>query len=209
MQHLTIKVCGMREPRNIKEVEGAGADWMGFIFWEHSPRYVSRVPDYLPLRCRRVGVFVNPDRATVEQKVQQFGLDIIQLHGQESPEFCTGLAENRSLAIMKAFSISDNGPFPDTRAYEGCCDCFLFDTKCSTAGGSGISFNWDRLSEYRGKTPFLLSGGIGPEHLEALRRFSHPQWAGVDVNSGFEISPGLKDSHSLQLFINGLKKTGK
>ncbi len=212
MKRLLIKVCGMRNAENIRLVERLAPDWMGFICWSGSSRFVGDTPDYMPDTCSRAGVFVNPSPEEIQDYVARLGLDTIQLHGKESPEFCKEIkalrrSKNGSpLQLIKAFSIAADGKFPATAAYEDCCDYFLFDTHCATVGGSGRTFDWDCLKQYRGKRPFLLSGGIGEEHAGALKRFSHPMWAGVDLNSRFEDSPAVKNVEKLRNFIHQLRE---
>ena len=194
----------MREPENIRAVEEKiKPDMMGFIFWKGSKRYVSEVPAYLP-KCTRVGVFVNPTEEEVLQKVTDFGLNAIQLHGQESPDFCCTIKERTSLPIIKAFSISESESSLFTlhsSLYEEIADLFLFDTKCKCVGGSGEQFDWDILQHYKGDTPFLLSGGIGPGDEEKVRRWRHPRWVGIDLNSRFETTPAYKDVETLAKFV--------
>lgn len=202
---MIVKVCGMREPENIRAVEQAGADWMGFIFFTRSPRHVGQLPAYLPEHCRRVGVFVNESTEDIRLKAQASGLHFVQLHGKETPEQCRQL-KAAGLGVIKVFSIAGRDDLQNTNSYEGVCDYFLFDTACPGHGGSGKTFDWDILQSYQGRTPFLLSGGIRPDSLAALRQFHHEQWAGIDLNSGFETAPGLKDAASLQLFIEQLKQ---
>lgn len=202
---MIVKVCGMREPENIRAVEQAGADWMGFIFFPRSSRYVEKVPQYLPSQCQRVGVFVNENTNVIRQQVAAFGLHYLQLHGKESPEQCSQLKQDGT-GIIKVFSIADEADLQATARYEGICDYFLFDTACAGYGGSGKSFNWEVLQAYQGHTPFLLSGGINPGSLEALLNFSHAQWAGIDLNSGFETAPAQKDANALRTFIEQVKQ---
>lgn len=197
------KVCGMRESGNIREVEALGIDWMGFIFWAHSARNVSLKPDYLPSRCKRVGVFVNAPISFIREKVRDFGLDILQLHGGEDEDFVRQLrSELPSLLIVKALNVAHKEDLEQSERYEGLCDFFLFDTKAEKVGGNGKSFDWDILHNYKGTTPFLLSGGIGPDDKERLRAFHHPQMAGIDLNSRFEIRPAVKDIHLLKSFLH-------
>lgn len=197
----------MREPENIRAIEEkVKPDMMGFIFWEGSKRYVSEVPAYLP-KCTRVGVFVNPTEEEVLQKVKDFGLNAIQLHGQESPDFCRAIKEQTGLPIIKAISIGEPDPSLFTlhsSQYEEIADLFLFDTKCKCVGGSGEQFDWDILQHYKGDTPFLLSGGIGPGDEEKVRRWRHPRWIGIDLNSRFETAPAYKDVEALSTFVSKL-----
>lgn len=197
------KVCGMREAGNIREVEALGIDWMGFIFWAHSARNVSLKPDYLPSRCKRVGVFVNAPMAFIREKVREFGLNILQLHGSEDEDFIRQLrSELPSLSVVKALNVAREEDLEQSKRYEGLCDYFLFDTKAEKVGGNGKAFDWNILHSYKGNTPFLLSGGIGPDDKERLRAFHHPQMAGIDLNSRFEIRPAVKDIHLLKSFLH-------
>ena len=196
-----IKVCGMRETDNIRDVEALGIDMMGFIFWPKSSRYVSQRPDYLPKRVKRVGVFVDEDLEQVKRLADDYALDYIQLHGQESPSYIFQLG---GLHVIKAFNISTAEDLLQTQSYEGLVDCFLFDAKGKSVGGNGEKFNWDVLDAYQGATPFLLSGGIGPDDAERVNAFYHPKCIGIDLNSRFELSPGLKDVAKLKEFMCNL-----
>ncbi len=201
---MIVKVCGMRESENIRAVEQTGADWMGFIFYPPSPRFVRKHPGYLPVACKRVGVFVDEDTTFILRKVEDFGLHFVQLHGRETPRQCAELKE-KGVHVIKTFSISTETDLLPVEAYEGLCDYFLFDTACAGRGGSGKTFRWNILACYRARTPFLLSGGIRPTSLEALSRFRHEYWAGIDLNSGFETAPARKDAVSLHAFIKQIK----
>lgn len=154
---------------------------------------------------RRIGVFVNESSENILLKAQEFGLHHIQLHGRETPEQCRKL-KAAGLGIIKVFSIAREIDLRPVGCYEGICDYFLFDTACSGYGGSGKTFNWNILQAYRGKTPFLLSGGLRPGSLSSLLQFKHEQWAGIDLNSGFETAPALKDAAAVHTFINQLKQ---
>ena len=202
---MIIKVCGMRDAKNIQEVERLGIDMMGFICWPKSPRYVSEVPAYLP-KCPRVGVFVNPTLEYVQQSSLAFGFSLIQLHGSESPEFCQEVREKTGLKVIKAISISSREDLALANQYEGFADQLLFDTKCKTVGGSGQQFNWDILSDYRSSLPFLLSGGIGPEDAERLKQWHHNKCIGFDINSRFELEPGIKDKEKIKSFISTIRQ---
>ena len=196
----------MREAENIREVEALGIDMMGFIFWPKSSRYVSQRPDYLPTKCKRVGVFVDEDPEQVKRLADDYGLDYIQLHGHETPEVISYL---RTPAlphprILKAFNISTAEDLIQTQPYEGLVDGFLFDAKGKSVGGNGEKFNWDVLDAYQGNTPFLLSGGIGPDDAERVNAFYHPKCIGIDLNSRFELAPGFKDVAKLKEFMYNL-----
>ena len=154
---MMIKVCGMRDAENIREVEAMGIDLMGFIFWPKSSRYVSERPAYLPTKCKRVGVFVDEDIEKVRHIADDYALDYIQLHGHESPEYCVLLKGHK---LIKAFNIATKEDLEATKPYEGLVDYFLFDTKGKSVGGNGEKFDWTVLEAYQGNTPFLLSGGI-------------------------------------------------
>ena len=196
-----IKVCGMRDAKNIQEIERIGIDLMGFICWERSPRFVSEVPSYLP-KCPRVGVFVNPTLDYVLERCKAFGFSYIQLHGNESPEYVRQL---RKWEVIKAFNIASTDDLEQTKAYEGLADYFLFDTKGKSVGGNGEKFDWNVLEDYHGDTPFLLSGGIGPEDAERLKHWHHPKCIGIDINSRFETAPGIKDVAAIAKFTSKLK----
>ena len=190
-----IKVCGMREAENIQDVESIeGIDMLGFIFYPKSPRYVYELPAYLPIHARRVGVFVNEDKQIISMYADRFGLNDVQLHGNESPEYCRSL-HSTGLKIIKAFSVDRPKDF----------DLFLFDTKCEQYGGSGNQFDWSILHTYNGDVPFLLSGGINSYSANALKEFKHPRLAGYDLNSRFELKPGEKDPERIRTFLNELK----
>lgn len=201
-----IKVCGMREAENIRAVEQLGVDMMGFIFYPKSPRCICELPSYLPVGVLRVGVFVDEEKHTVKMYADRFGLDYIQLHGHESPEYCRSLRAV-GLKLIKAFSIAHAKDLQKVHQYEGICHYFLFDTKSDQRGGSGNLFDWELLHAYRGQTPFLLSGGINSYSVQALKEFHHPRLAGVDINSRFERKPGEKDVERIERFLKELRST--
>jgi len=205
-----IKVCGMRDPENIREAEKLAVDLMGFIFWHKSSRNVSEMPSYLPTRQKRVGVFVDADIKEVTEKAKEYALDLIQLHGKETPDYIQRLRSlcpqrgDRATAIIKALNIADTEDLAQTAQYEGIVDYFLFDTKSKLVGGNGTQFDWSVLQAYQGGTPFILSGGIGPDDAEKVKNFQHPMCAGIDLNSRFETAPALKDIQLLNHFIGRL-----
>ncbi len=208
---MIIKVCGMREADNIRAVEALGADWMGFIFHPRSPRFVDQRPAYLPSRCRRVGVFVNATPDSIADHVSRYGLGGVQLHGDETPLFCRTLRPMLppDCRIVKAIGAGSPADIDRALSYTTAdCDYLLFDTACATHGGSGTAFDWSVLARYpeHDAVPFLLSGGIGPQSLPALLTLHHPLWAGVDLNSRFELSPGRKDTAALAPFISAIRK---
>ncbi|MBP5570812.1 MAG: phosphoribosylanthranilate isomerase [Prevotella sp.] len=233
---MIIKVCGMRETENIREVAELGVDMMGFIFWPESPRFVKMIsaqagiiPDYSEERLRnmrqgqepssttvcrpkRVGVFVDEMPQSIVTRVYNYDLDYVQLHGNESVVMIENLKRTLvpdiapNIKIIKALSIREKDDVKRWRDYEGAADMLLFDTKCKTVGGSGEQFDWSVLETYDGNIPFLLSGGVGPDDAERVLKFSHPQFAGIDLNSRFEISPALKDVEKLKSFIQTIRQ---
>jgi phosphoribosylanthranilate isomerase len=195
----------MRDAENIREVEALGVDWMGFVFHRTSPRFVGELPDYLPQRAKRVGVFVDETEEQIMETVQLFRLDMVQLHGHETPDFCSRI-RSKGLKVIKAINVQNTFSTEEVSFYERACDYFLFDTKTPLPGGSGQKFDWSSLSAYRGTTPFLLSGGISPDDADRVEAFVHERCIGIDLNSRFETSPAYKDIHLLQSFIDKIKR---
>ena len=206
----------MRDAENIREVEALGIDMMGFIFYPKSSRYVSERQEYLPTKCKRVGVFVDEDIENIKKITDDYALDFIQLHGHESPEQISHLSKatgrrdsgnllTSHLSIIKAFNIATKENLDETAPYAGLVDYLLFDTKGPSVGGNGEKFDWSVLSNYEGETPFLLSGGIGPDDAERISSFHHPKCAGIDLNSKFEYAPALKDIDKLKEFIKKIR----
>jgi phosphoribosylanthranilate isomerase len=200
----------MRDLANIAGVIAAASpDYLGFIFYPLSKRFVGLrpLPEVLavvPDSVKKVGVFVDETPETVWTVSEQWKLEVIQLHGKESPEVCEQL-KVRGLIVIKAFSVDESFDFSTLEAYLQSCDFFLFDTKGLLPGGTGQKFNWHLLSNYQLDKPFFLSGGIGPDDLNTIREYSHPQLLGIDINSGFEISPALKDVSSIRKFISEIR----
>ncbi|MDR2809153.1 MAG: phosphoribosylanthranilate isomerase [Tannerellaceae bacterium] len=207
---MIIKVCGMRHIDNIRRVAALKVDWLGFIFHPESQRYVNAEAgealreEIQDAPFGKVGVFVHASAEEMIDTAIRYGLDYLQLHGNESPEVCRTL-QQQGFSLIKAFSVAGAEDLERTASYRGLADYFLFDTKCENHGGSGRSFDWSLLSAYQGETPFLLSGGIRPDSLDAIRRFRHPRLAGFDLNSGFEILPGKKDVEKLAPFVRTLQ----
>jgi len=200
----------MRDPENISGVVAALPDYMGFIFYPKSKRFVGFEPSLevlaiVPDSVRKVGVFVDETLEKVLEIYQNWDLDVVQLHGNETPEYCQQIKDS-GITVFKAFSVDEEFDFSKLQSYSGVCDFFLFDTKGRLPGGTGQKFNWQLLENYKGDVPFFLSGGIGPDDLEAVLNFRHPQLFGIDINSGFEISPALKDIEKVKLFISGIRK---
>lgn len=204
-----VKICGLRHAQNLLEISQLpGPDWVGFIFYGRSPRCAEPMLDAgfaqkFPLR--KAGVFVNESPDVMVEKATQFGLDALQLHGSESPEICLEMRRRLpGLEIWKAFSVGENFDFQQVAVFGDCCDKFLFDAKGPAPGGNGTTFDWRLLENYRSETPFWLSGGIGPEHAEILKNYQHPHLAGLDLNSRFELEPGLKNVAALRDFLTKL-----
>jgi phosphoribosylanthranilate isomerase len=211
MKDLVIKVCGMREPANIAAVANLPIDYLGFIFYEKSPRFITRPIVLQKPTIRKVGVFVNAPLHFVISKIIENQLDIVQLHGKETPQYVADLRAqiatqklHADFPIWKAFSVDADFDFTITDAYAGLASSFLFDTKTPKGGGSGEKFDWSILDRYRGKTPFMLAGGISEEDAASILdlKTKRPELLGVDLNSRFEIEPALKDIPRLQRFVN-------
>ena len=209
MKTLNLKVCGMKDPGNIQEIASLGPDYLGFIFYEKSPRnFKGKIPE-LAGNIKKTGVFVDASVDFVREKAEEHHLKAVQLHGKESPEVCSAL-KSEGLEVIKVFSVRDSFDFSILQMYEGKVDFFLFDTKGKEKGGNGITFNWEVLKEYPSSTPFFLSGGIGLEELEKLKNFDFPEtFYGIDVNSRFETEPGIKNSDKVKQIRKGLGSTGK
>lgn len=195
----------MRDSENMKAIADLDVDFMGMIFYPRSKRYVSEVPSFRPLRQKLIAVFVNADIDEIAKTVETFHCDGVQLHGDETPEFVRSLKMKCNCLVIKAFQIATADDLCKIEQYETLCDYFLFDTATPSYGGSGESFDWSVLEAYHGKTPFLLSGGIGAESVERIKQFSHPQCVGIDINSKFEVRPAMKDVEKIQRFVKELK----
>jgi phosphoribosylanthranilate isomerase len=209
---IKIKICGIKE--NVNDVAQLQPDYMGFIFYKDSPRNYDTLPPPPHQQIRKVGVFVDATAIEILDRVKKFELDIVQLHGNESPEFCqelksSGLSSGKNkVEIWKVFSIDDQFSFSELECYEEVADKFLLDTKGAQKGGNGYPFNWKLLEKYTSEKPFILSGGIGIDQLKALKnilRSDLPIYA-VDINSRFETSPGMKDIESLSQFIRSVQE---
>lgn len=207
----------MREPDNIDQVADLHPDYLGLIFYEASPRFVKNEVQNLDPVIRKTGVFVNASVEGISEKTLQYDLKAIQLHGEESAEFCQELkeqlsAEGRSPELIKVFSVKDTFDFKNLKEFENVVDLFLFDTKGINKGGNGITFNWEVLKSYPSPTPFFLSGGIGIDEIPGIKSLyayfqnknKEELFYGIDVNSKFETSPGLKDTNQLKIFRDKL-----
>lgn len=203
---LKLKVCGMRLAANIAAVAELQPDYLGFIFYEKSPRVISEVSaeliKYIPAEIKTVGVFVNEDIETVKQKISSLKLKAVQLHGSESPEYVAALKLSfPNVEVIKAFGIDEDFDFSVLEAYLSAADYFLFDTKTKAHGGSGKTFNWSVLDRYTYNKPYFLSGGIDLEHTTAIKNINDDRLYALDINSRFETEPGLKDAAKIKEFI--------
>lgn len=201
---MKIKICGMRDAENVKEVAALEPDYMGFIFYDKSSRYCGGIDPAivkgLPDEVEPVMVTVNMDEEDIIKIAERYGFRTIQLHGHETPELCFSL-RSRGMKVVKAAGIRSAESLELLEEYEGAVDAFLLDTYCSTKGGSGRKFDWSILKSYDLDVDFLLSGGIGPQDAEVVKKFDHPRFAGIDLNSRFETSPAVKDTGLLDDFL--------
>lgn len=202
---LKIKVCGMRDPQNILQVSDLWPDYMGFIFYPKSPRYVSdlneRLFNLLP-HIKKTAVFVNSSMEEAQSLINRYQFDAVQLHGSESAEYCQTL-QKANIEVIKAFGIGEAFNWSLLKPYLDCVDYFLFDTYTNEHGGSGKTFDWSVLKDYQYEKPYFLSGGIGPENIENALSIQDERLYGLDLNSKFEDSPGLKN---IELLKTVLKK---
>lgn len=201
----------MRDPDNIRAVNSLGVSFIGLIFYRKSSRFVpmTNPPLHEPTNAKLVGVFVDEPPQVISANVNHFNLDYVQLHGDESPEYIDDLrsAINPDIGIIKAISVSSPEDIAKAEKYQGHADMLLFDTKCTSKGGSGVQFDWSALNAYNGSLPFLLSGGIGPDDADRVAAFHHSQCVGIDLNSKFEIEPALKDVEKIKTFISEIKNS--
>ena len=204
---MKIKVCGLRDKDNIQAVAALAPDYMGFICYEPSPRYAKDISRHmladLPSSLYKTAVFVNEEQETINKLIDTFGFNAIQLHGNESPEFSNSFRDK--VTVFKAFGLNADFDFEQLNNYANKVDYFLFDTKTDLHGGSGKTFDWHVLDKYKLDTPFFLSGGLSLDNLEEVNTITHPQFYGVDLNSKFETSPGVKDIDKLKEAFNMLK----
>jgi phosphoribosylanthranilate isomerase len=207
MNKLRIKVCGMRDPENIREVAELNPDYMGFIFYPQSPRFIGeqfQVPDDLSVAIRSVGVFVNENTPAILDKAKTHKLSMIQLHGDETVDQCSELKRN-GLDVIKVFSVDSWFDFSAVNPYKHVVDYFMFDTKGKYYGGNARAFDWGILKRYDQEVPFILSGGLHPDNVKEVLNLKGMNIHAVDVNSGVEVSPGLKDIGKVREIITNLK----
>jgi len=203
---ISIKICGMRDADNILQVALFSPDYLGFILFPESPRFVGedfRIPGSLPLSIERVGVFVNETTEKILQKAKALGFDYIQLHGNESVEQSIALKDN-GLKVIKVFSVDNDFNFSVTKPYVPIVDYFLFDAKGKFLGGNAKTFNWEILRHYDQEIPFFLSGGLSAENVAEVFSLNEMNLHALDVNSGVEEIPGVKSTEKLKAFLNNL-----
>jgi phosphoribosylanthranilate isomerase len=205
---MKIKVCGMKDPQNILEIADMKPDYLGFIFFDKSPRYAEKInPAVLKSispGIKKTGVFVNMEAEKILHTAKKFNLNVLQLHGNESPELCLTL-KNQGFEIIKAFQVNDDFDFDDTQTYSEVSDYYLFDTKSSGWGGSGLKFNHNILRRYDFHRPYFISGGIELQDIPGILSADFPLPATIDINSRFELSPGLKDTVLVAQAIENVK----
>jgi phosphoribosylanthranilate isomerase len=193
---MKIKICGLRDKENIEQIASVHFDYMGFIFYPKSKRFVGEdfVMPNVGDTIKKVGVFVNAEPYYILENVKKYNLNAIQLHGDESPEYIEELKKTLpdDVSIIKAFGVNEDFDFTQLKPYESICNYFLFDTKTKDYGGSGHQFNWDVLNNYNNVLPYFLSGGIGIHDIDTIKNSTLKPFA-IDVNSKFELEPGLKD----------------
>jgi phosphoribosylanthranilate isomerase len=202
---MKLKICGMKFPKNIIEIESLKPDFMGFIFWDKSIRHYDKTSISISSKINRVGVFVNEKIEEVLKKIKQYDLDFIQLHGGENEDYCRAITDH--CKIIKVFSISKGFEFKNSEPFENLCHYFLFDTKTSSYGGSGKKFDWTILNNYSSKKPFFLSGGISLDDIDEIKKISSSKLPllGIDINSQFENKLFEKDCNKIKLLIKNLK----
>ncbi|WP_108801523.1 phosphoribosylanthranilate isomerase [Aquimarina sp. Aq107] len=206
---MKLKVCGMKYQENIEAVAALQPDYLGFIFYEKSPRNFDAIIPQIPDTIKKTGVFVDEEINSILEKSNKYNFNAVQLHGNESSEFCKELriklnssTKPNRVEIFKVFSIKDQFDFEELKPYEGIVDYFLFDTKGKEKGGNGYKFDWSVLNNYNSSTPFILSGGIGLQEIENVKKILETDLPiyGIDINSKFEIEPGLKNINDLEKF---------
>lgn len=212
MSNLKLKVCGMKFAANIAAIAALQPDYLGFIFYDKSPRFISDVSaeliKYIPSEIKTVGVFVDEDLEVVKKKINLYQLKAVQLHGSESPEYCIELKSAfQSLEVIKAFGVDEDFDFAVLDNYNDSVDYFLFDTKTKAHGGSGKTFDWKILDSYKLDKPYFLSGGIDLEHAEAVSIIKDQRLYALDINSRFETEPGVKDVERIKAFVAKMKTT--
>lgn len=209
---MNIKVCGITQFKQLQQLEALNIDYAGLIFYKDSPRYMGdkitgKQVKEADFDLKKVGVFVNPGYSELLDAIDEYGLDIVQLHGNETPEMCEDVSGE--VEVIKAFRIEDGAVNIDklVEPYDAVCDFYLFDTAGlkESFGGTGQQFDWSILKKAKIEKPFFLSGGIGPDDAQKIKTFKHPDFFAIDVNSKFEMAPGLKDMAAILKFLQAFK----
>jgi phosphoribosylanthranilate isomerase len=208
---MNIKVCGITQLKQLQQLDALNIDFAGLVFYDKSPRYVKDKLKPSDLQgadfdIRKVGVFVNATVKEILKTIDEYSLDVVQLHGDESPDFCDKISGEAE--VIKAFRVGDDETNIDAlvKNYDAVCDYYLFDTASTDYGGSGKQFDWSVIANAKIVKPFFLSGGVSPEDASRLNSLSHPDLFAVDINSRFETSPGVKDMRLILQFQQALKK---
>ena len=203
---MKLKVCGMKSENNISEISKLNPDFMGFIFWPKSKRFFNEKSIRISNKINKVGVFVNQDYDFIIDKINNFELDFVQLHGEEDYQFCKKI--KTQCKLIKVFNIGSDFDFEILNSFESICDYFLFDTKGDSYGGNGIKFDWKLLKKYPSKKPFLLSGGIDLKDFTEILKIKELKipLVGIDINSKFEFEPGLKNIKKVEELLKKMKK---
>ena len=201
---MLVKVCGLNNRNNILDISKMNIDLMGFIFYNNSPRYFNNALNFdevrqIPKTIKKVGVFVNASINNLLNTIAHYDLDFVQLHGNENPEYCKELMQY--VKVIKTISVNDKNSISEINNYTNVCTYFLFDTASPSYGGTGHPFNWQLLEETTIDIPFFISGGVSIENITEIKNLNFKNFAGVDVNSKFEINPGLKDLNKIQQLI--------
>mgnify|MGYP005847446923 CR=1 FL=1 len=205
---MKIKICGNKDPNNIQALLPLKPDFMGFIFYKPSQRYIGNIDNSffkdIPPSVRKVGVFVNEEINSLIVHSKTLGLDYVQLHGEEDVEYVK-MVYFTGVPVIKVFRIDEELPCEEIKKYESYVSYFLFDKKTEKYGGSGKKFPWSLLDTYVSHVPFIVSGGIGPDDAEALKQIKHPKIYAADINSCFETKPGIKNVEAITDFIKKIR----
>ena len=203
---IAIKICGMRDHSNIMDVATLGPEYMGFIFYDKSPRFVGdgfRLPPSIPSSIKKVGVFVNETIKGIADRASSTGFEIVQLHGNETADQCARL-KDKGLKVIKVFSVDEDFDFKDAKAFKKHVDFFLFDTKGKLYGGNAKTFNWALLNKYDQEVPFFLSGGLSAANIAQLGNVANMNLHALDLNSGVELSPGMKSIEKVEAVLTAI-----
>lgn len=206
--HFVIKICGMRDEQNIASVDALKPDYLGFIFYPPSPRYVDAEAVLPNTRAKKTGVFVDEKVSTILHLAQKHQLTAIQLHGQESPQTCQ-ILKDMGFEVFKAFRVNAETTVDEVAPYTGHCHYFLYDTKATKLGGTGKKFDWGLLEKFDALGPFLLSGGIAPGDADLIKKLTLSNLKGLDLNSKFEDSPAKKNTRAVEEFLATLFESNK